>query len=126
MSFDDIRKKVAIAGIRNKEQPLELTYVRDGETSKVQVLGSLSHADPQARHNFQTIGVRSTSITEVGQTATFGKLQDFEKRKLSDLKPGDKILGVDGVLLDANEGISDFLDINSTNCFIPSSTGKWS
>lgn len=108
MSFDEIRKKVAIGGIRNKEQPLELTYERQGERNKIKVTGSMAHADPQARHNFQTIGIRSTSITEVGQAATFGKLQEFENKKLSDLKPGDKILGVDGVLLESNDGSGDF------------------
>jgi len=108
MSFDEIRKKVAIGGIRNKEQPLELTYERQGERNKIKVTGSMAHADPQARHNFQTIGIRSTSITEVGQAATFGKLQEFENQKLSDLKPGDKILGVDGVLLESNDGSGDF------------------
>lgn len=108
MSFDEIRKKVAIGGIRSREQPIELTYQRQGETNKVKVIGSMAHADPDARHNFQTIGIRSTSITEVGKAATFGKLQKFEGKKLSELQPGDKILGVDGLMLESNDNSSDF------------------
>lgn len=108
MSFDEIRKKVAIGGIRNQEKPLEIVYDRQGERKTIQFAGSMAHADPQARHNFQTIGVRSTSLTEVGQAATFGKLFELENRKPADLRPGDKILGVDGVMLESNEGTNDF------------------
>ena len=108
MFFDEIRKKVAIGGIRNATEPIELTYERQGERKKVNVSGSMAHADPEARHNFQTIGIRSTSTTTVGQAATFGKLQEFEGKKLSSLQPGDKILGVDGVLLESNDKAGEF------------------
>lgn len=108
MFFDEIRKKVAIGGIRNASEPIELTYERQGERKTVQVAGSMAHADPEARHNFQTIGIRSTSTTTVGQAATFGKLQEFEGKKLSSLQPGDKILGVDGVLLESNDKAGEF------------------
>lgn len=108
MSFDEIRKKVAIGGIRNASEPIDLTYERQGQRNKVKVSGSMAHADPDARLNFQTIGIRSTSTTTVGKTATFGILQDFEGKKLSNLQPGDKILGVDGVLLESDDKAGEF------------------
>lgn len=108
MSFDEIRKKIAIGGIRNNQQPIEITYQRQGERKTIQVPGSMAHADPQARHNFQTIGIRSTAITKIGQSIIYGDLQEVEGKKLPEFQLGDKIIGVDGVMLEANEGTSEF------------------
>ncbi|MFM7926631.1 MAG: hypothetical protein ACKO9Q_02875, partial [Pirellula sp.] len=108
MSFDEIRKKVAIGGIRNASEPIEMTYERQGQRNKVKVSGSMAHADPDARLNFQTIGIRSTSTTTVGKAASLGNLQEFEGKKLSNLQPGDKILGADGVLLESNDKAGEF------------------
>jgi regulator of sigma E protease len=108
MSFDEIRKKVAIGGIRKLEAPIDLTYERQGERKTLQIAGSMAHADPDARHNFQTIGVRSAAVTEVGQIPTYSRLSKLEGRKPTELQPGDRILGVDGVLFEANDSSSDF------------------
>jgi regulator of sigma E protease len=108
MSFDEIRKKVAIGGIRKLEAPIDLTYERQGERKTLQIAGSMAHADPDARHNFQTIGIRSAAVTEVGQIPTYSRLLKLEGRKPSDLQLGDRILGVDGVLFEANDSGNDF------------------
>ena len=108
MFFDEIRKKVAISGIKKLGHPIELTYERQGERNTIEVSGSMVHADPEARLNFQTIGVRSTSTTDVGKAATFGLLQELEGKSLSPLQPGDKILGVDGVMFESNDSQSHF------------------
>jgi len=108
MSFDEIRKKVAIGGIRKLEAPIDLTYERQGERKTLQIAGSMAHADPEARHNFQTIGIRSAAVTEVGEIPTYSRLLILEGRKPSDLQRGDRILGVDGVLFEANDSGNDF------------------
>ncbi|MFN7208638.1 MAG: site-2 protease family protein, partial [Planctomycetota bacterium] len=42
MSFDEIRKKVAIGGIRKLEAPIDLTYERQGERKTLQIAGSMA------------------------------------------------------------------------------------
>jgi len=108
MSFDEIRKKVAIGGIRKLEDPIDLTYERQGERKTLQIAGNMAHADPNERLNFQKIGIQPAEVTEVGQDPTYSRLWKLEGRKPSDLQLGDRILGVDGVLFESNDSGNDF------------------
>ena len=82
MFYDEIRKKVAIHGIRKSETPLTVEFDRHGERKSVKLSGTMVHADPSARINFQTIGIRPTSTTQLSDKNVFDRVLEADNINL--------------------------------------------
>lgn len=119
LSYDEMREKVAVSGIRNLEAPMAISYLRGGERKTVNVTGTMAHADPSARINFQAIGVLSTATTTLSDKQPFDRVLELEGRSLGDLKPKDRIIGIDGVMFESNAGVSPFLDFQLNELMHP-------
>jgi regulator of sigma E protease len=110
LSYDEVRKKVAVSGIRSLETPLKISYLRGDERKSIEVAGTMAHADPDERINFQALGILSTATTTLSDQQPFDRVLELEKRSLGDLKPNDRIIGVDGVMLESDQEVGKFME----------------
>lgn len=119
LSYDEVRKKVAVSGIRSLEAPLKITYLRGDERKSIEVAGTMAHADPEERINFQALGILSTATTTLSDQQPFDRVLELENRSLGDLKPNDRIVGVDGVMLESNQDAGKFLEFQLSELLHP-------
>ncbi len=98
--FEDMREKVALAGLDNPKKPMPIVVIRNGETIRKEIVGTMRH-DPNGQ--IMTLGLKSTLTTKVGDKYAFMPLlyENWPEGKnlLPDLEPGDTIIGVNGVTL---------------------------
>lgn len=99
LSFNDMRQKVALAGIRDPNAPVSLTYERDGSKTDLSVMGTTVHSAADSKIKLLTLGIRAASTTQLSKTHAFDRHRRNEGDKPGDLKPSDVIVGVNGVPL---------------------------
>jgi regulator of sigma E protease len=96
LSFSDMRQKVALAGIRDANAPVPVTYEREGERKTLQITGTTSHSAPDAKIKLLTLGIRAASTTRLSKKFAFDRHIRNSGLQLGDLKPGDVIVGING------------------------------
>lgn len=102
LSFNDMRQKVALSGIRDPKTPVEVEYERDGNKTQLQILGTTSHSAPDAKIKLLTLGIRAASTTRLSKKYAFDRHIREQDLKLGGLEPGDVIVGVDGTKFSNN------------------------
>jgi regulator of sigma E protease len=106
LSFNDMVQKVALAGIRDPNTPVPVTFDRDGTRTSLEVTGTTVHSPADAKIKLLRLGIRAASTTKLGRKYAFDRHIRNSDLLLGDLQPGDVILGVNGSLLGKN-GFSD-------------------
>lgn len=102
LSFNDMRQKVAISGIRDSATPVEVAYERDGKETYLQILGTTAHSAPDAKIKLLTLGIRAASTTKLTKKFAFDRHIREQGLQLGALEPGDVIVGIDGTKLGSN------------------------
>ena len=98
--FQDMLEEVAIAGIASKGQKMPLSFRRDGKEQSIEIVGTQRHDDKGLR---TMIGIEALKGTTLSSGLTHSEVVDEDKPEYLGLKPGDKILAVDGVTLPIDE-----------------------
>ena len=73
LSFNDMRQKVALSGIRDSKAPVEVAYERDGKQTYLQILGTTAHSAPDAKIKLLTLGIRAASTTKLTKKFAFDR-----------------------------------------------------
>lgn len=102
LSFNDMRQKVALSGIRDSKAPVEVAYERDGKQTYLQILGTTAHSAPDAKIKLLTLGIRAASTTKLTKKFAFDRHIREQDLQLGALEPGDVIVGIDGTKLGTN------------------------
>ncbi|MBM3964409.1 MAG: metalloprotease, partial [Planctomycetes bacterium] len=102
LSFNDMRQKVALSGIRDPKTPVDVEYERDGKKTYLQILGTTAHSAPDAKIKLLTLGIRAASTTRLSKKFAFDRHIREQDLKLGGLEPGDIIVGIDGTKLSSN------------------------
>jgi len=102
LSFNDMRQKVALSGIRDSKAPVEVAYERDGKQTSLQILGTTAHSAPDAKIKLLTLGIRAASTTKLTKKFAFDRHIREQDIQLGALEPGDVIVGIDGTKLGSN------------------------
>ncbi len=99
LSFNDMRQKIALAGIRDAKQPVPVAFERDGIRNDVEIVGTTVHWPADAKIKLLTLGIRAASTTQLSSKYAFDRFVQFSGQKLGDFQPGDVIVGIDGEML---------------------------
>jgi regulator of sigma E protease len=103
LSFREMQQRVLFAGLSDPNKPVRVGFQRDGAMQKVEFVGSMAHSDPAKKIRFLTLGLRSAETTKVRPLFAIAKNLSEDpayENLLTDLKPGDVIVGINGVKLE--------------------------
>lgn len=79
----------------------------------------MAHADPEERINFQALGILATATTTLSDQQPFDRVLELQNRSLGDLKPNDRIIGVDGVMLESEQEAGKFMEFQLNELLHP-------
>lgn len=96
LSFSDMSQKVLLAGIRDPNKPVALTYDRDGTRTSLNIAGTTVHSPADAKIKQLRLGIAGPRIAKLNDKHAFDPHVRGSGSNLGDLKPGDAIVGLNG------------------------------
>lgn len=99
LSFREMQQRVLFAGLDDPKKIVQVGFKRDGKEQKVEFVGTMAHSDPAKKIQFLTLGLRSAETTQIAPRYAIAKYLSEDpayKDLLTDLKPGDIIVGING------------------------------
>nr|MCU0714113.1 site-2 protease family protein [Pirellula sp.] len=99
LSFREMQQRVLFAGLDDPKQIVQVGFKRDGKEQKVEFVGTMAHSDPAKKIQFLTLGLRSAETTQIAPRYAIAKYLAEDpayKDLLTDLKPGDIVVGING------------------------------
>jgi regulator of sigma E protease len=96
LSFSDMSQKVLLAGIRDPNTPVAVTYERDESRTDLEITGTTAHSLPDAKIKALRLGIVGARITKLSEKDPFDRYMRSSGLNLGAIQPGDVILGVNG------------------------------
>jgi regulator of sigma E protease len=102
LSFSDMSQKVLLAGIRDPNKPVAVTYDRDGNRTRLEIAGTTAHSPADAKIKALRLGIVGARTTKLNEKHPFDRHIRNAKLDLGPLQSGDVIVGVNGTPLPEN------------------------
>jgi regulator of sigma E protease len=96
LSFNDMSQKVLLAGIRDPNQPVTVSYDREGKRTTLQITGTTAHSPADAKIKALRLGIMSARTTKLSEKYAFDRHIRKANIDLGALQPKDVIVGVNG------------------------------